>query len=71
MKQKNTSKYRQDKARNNSDVRTRAVLWCFRINCNKSCFVVKFFAKVGIEFFKTRGIYINSRSIGGGLECRI
>lgn len=71
MNKKDHLKYHQDKARNNSDVRTRAFLWCYRINCNKSCFVVKFFAKLGIELFKTSGIYIDSKSIGGGLGCLI
>lgn len=46
-------------------------LWCFRkVQIGKKGLSV-FFARIGISFFRLFGVAIETKSVGGGLECRI
>ncbi len=46
-------------------------LWCFRKVQTKKIGLNVFFARIGISLFRLLGVAIETKSVGGGLECRI
>lgn len=46
-------------------------LWCYRRFQFGFGGMTGIFARIGIIFFKFLGVHIATKSVGGGLECRI
>lgn len=46
-------------------------LWCFRKVQVEKRGLSAFFARFGISLFRLLGVAIETKSVGGGLECRI
>lgn len=64
--------FRADLSRNKSSYRSsRIYLWCYRRFQFGFGGMTGIFARIGIIFFKFLGVHIATKSVGGGLECRI
>ncbi len=62
----------QDKKRYHSSTKIPLIyLWCYRRFQLGFCGLTGILARIGIIFFKFLGVHIATKSVGGGLGCRI